>query len=148
MADKALKLRSPNFAVSATRLAVRNIPASMNEAGLKQLAVQAVRRDIMVSFTHRQSFVFAPRLQPYAIAERTKPFGVCQELLLIAVLRLSVLDCHSGGRAHAKFYWSALQVKAHASKAQPRVKQVIDAISSLANLINVHSSRCSQYLIE
>lgn len=41
-ADKALKLRSPNFAVSTTRLAVRNIPASMSEQGLKQLALQAV----------------------------------------------------------------------------------------------------------
>lgn len=42
-ADKALKLRSPNFAVSTTRLAVRNIPASMSDKALKQLALQAVK---------------------------------------------------------------------------------------------------------
>ena len=41
-ADKALKLRSPNFAVSTTRLSVRNIPASMSDKTLKQLALQAV----------------------------------------------------------------------------------------------------------
>lgn len=40
---QALKLKSPNFSISRTRLAVRNIPASMNEAALKKLAIQAVR---------------------------------------------------------------------------------------------------------
>lgn len=45
-ADKALKLRSPNFAVSTTRLAVRNIPPSMSEKALKQLALQAVSASV------------------------------------------------------------------------------------------------------
>lgn len=40
--DKALKLKSPNFSISRTRLAVRNIPASMDEATLKKLALKAV----------------------------------------------------------------------------------------------------------
>ncbi len=40
---QALKLKSPNFSISSTRLAVRNIPASMDEAALKKLAIQAVR---------------------------------------------------------------------------------------------------------
>ncbi len=39
---QAFKLKSPNFSISRTRLSVRNIPASMDEAGLKKLAIQAV----------------------------------------------------------------------------------------------------------
>ena len=42
--EKKLKLRSPNFVVSDTRLSVRNIPASWTEKQLKAAFIQAVRR--------------------------------------------------------------------------------------------------------
>lgn len=41
--EKATKLRSPNFHVSRTRLAVYNVPKSMKEVGLKQLFIDAVK---------------------------------------------------------------------------------------------------------
>ncbi len=41
--DSSLKLKSPNFAVSKTRLNVRNVPKSWDETRLKQLFVKAVR---------------------------------------------------------------------------------------------------------
>ena len=41
--EKRLKLRSPNFVVSATRLSVRNIPRSWTEAQLRSLFLAAVR---------------------------------------------------------------------------------------------------------
>lgn len=41
--EKATKLRSPNFHVSTTRLAVHNIPKDMTEKELKQLFIQAVK---------------------------------------------------------------------------------------------------------
>eukprot|EP00887_Chlorella_sp_A99_P007721 scaffold20.g7721.t1 len=41
--EKRLKLRSPNFVVSATRLSVRNIPRAWGEAQLKQLFLEAVK---------------------------------------------------------------------------------------------------------
>lgn len=43
MEDKAIKLRSPNFVVSTTRLSVRNIPFSMTESKLRALAIKAVK---------------------------------------------------------------------------------------------------------
>eukprot|EP00250_Pteridium_aquilinum_P011016 c19783_g1_i1 orf=133-3339(+) len=42
-AVKATKLRSPNFHVSKTRLAVYNIPKSMNEAEVRKLFIDAVK---------------------------------------------------------------------------------------------------------
>ena len=41
-AEKATKLRSPNFCVSPTRLSMRNLPFSLSEAELKQLLLAAV----------------------------------------------------------------------------------------------------------
>ena len=41
--EKNLKLRSPNFFVSMTRLSVRNLPPSLDEKSLKKLVVAAVR---------------------------------------------------------------------------------------------------------
>ena len=41
-AEKATKLRSPNFFVSPTRLCLRNLPYSMDEKALKQLLLAAV----------------------------------------------------------------------------------------------------------
>ena len=40
---KATKLRSPNFHVSRTRLAVYNVPKSMTEPELRQLLIDAVK---------------------------------------------------------------------------------------------------------
>ena len=40
--EKNLKLRSPNFSVSRTRLSLRNIPQSLDERGVKQLFMAAV----------------------------------------------------------------------------------------------------------
>lgn len=40
---KATKLRSPNFHVSMTRLAVYNVPKSLNEAELRKLFIDAVK---------------------------------------------------------------------------------------------------------
>ena len=40
--EKNLKLRSPNFSVSQTRLSLRNIPQSLDEKGIKQLFIAAV----------------------------------------------------------------------------------------------------------
>ena len=40
--EKNLKLRSPNFSVSRTRLSLRNIPQSLDEKGIKQLFIAAV----------------------------------------------------------------------------------------------------------
>lgn len=42
-AEKNMKLRSPNFFVSTTRLSLRNIPPSLDEKALKKLVVDAVR---------------------------------------------------------------------------------------------------------
>ena len=42
-AEKNMKLRSPNFFVSTTRLSLRNIPPSLDEKALKKLVVAAVR---------------------------------------------------------------------------------------------------------
>jgi nucleolar protein 4 len=39
---KAIKLRSPNFHVSKTRLAMYNVPKSMTEKELKKLSINAV----------------------------------------------------------------------------------------------------------
>lgn len=69
-ADKALKLRSPNFAVSTTRLTVRNIPASMSDKALKQLALQAVR---CVSWSSAM-----PTLQLFCNGPQHSPFFKCQ----------------------------------------------------------------------
>ena len=44
-AEKKAKLASPNYVVSATRLAVRNLPKSLDDKALKQLFLQAVRAD-------------------------------------------------------------------------------------------------------
>lgn len=41
--ESSLKLKSPNFAVSRTRLNVRNVPKSWDETRLKQLFVKAVK---------------------------------------------------------------------------------------------------------
>lgn len=41
--EKATKLRSPNFHVSTTRLAVHNIPKDMSEKDLKKLFITAVK---------------------------------------------------------------------------------------------------------
>ncbi|KAG0563691.1 hypothetical protein KC19_8G051800 [Ceratodon purpureus] len=41
--EKATKLRSPNFHVSTTRLAVHNVPKDMTEKELKKLFIQAVK---------------------------------------------------------------------------------------------------------
>lgn len=41
--EKATKLRSPNFHVSTTRLAVHNVPKDMAEKELKQLFIEAVK---------------------------------------------------------------------------------------------------------
>jgi hypothetical protein len=41
--EKGTKLRSPNFHISTTRLAVHNIPKDMTEKELKQLFIQAVK---------------------------------------------------------------------------------------------------------
>jgi len=41
--EKKLKLRSPNFVVSDTRLSVRNVPPSWTEKQLKAAFIQAVR---------------------------------------------------------------------------------------------------------
>ncbi len=41
--EKKLKLKSPNFFVSPSRLSVRNIPYSMNEKQLRQLFLEAVK---------------------------------------------------------------------------------------------------------
>lgn len=42
--ESSLKLKSPNFAVSRTRLNVRNVPKSWDETRLKHLFVKAVQR--------------------------------------------------------------------------------------------------------
>ena len=42
--EKKLKLKSPNFIVSSTRLSVRNLPASWDEKKVKDLFVAAVSR--------------------------------------------------------------------------------------------------------
>lgn len=42
-AEKATKLRSPNFFVSPTRLAVHNVPKDLDEKSLKQLVLAAVK---------------------------------------------------------------------------------------------------------
>lgn len=44
MEESSLKLRSPNFAVSKTRLNVRNIPKHYDEKQLKKLFAEAVKR--------------------------------------------------------------------------------------------------------
>ena len=41
-AEKAAKLKSPNFCVSPTRLHLANIPKSLDDKALKQLLVTAV----------------------------------------------------------------------------------------------------------
>lgn len=41
--EKASKLRSPNFFVSPTRLAVHNVPKDLDEKQLKQLVLAAVK---------------------------------------------------------------------------------------------------------
>ena len=41
--ESSMKLKSPNFAVSRTRLNVRNVPKSWDESRLKQLFVKAVK---------------------------------------------------------------------------------------------------------
>jgi nucleolar protein 4 len=43
MEERRLKLKSPNFVLSRTRLSVRNVPFSMTEAKLRSLAVHAVK---------------------------------------------------------------------------------------------------------
>ena len=40
---KATKLRSPNFHVSRTRLAMYNVPKSMTDTELRQLLIDAVK---------------------------------------------------------------------------------------------------------
>ena len=42
--DKKLKLASPNFIISPTRLSIRNVPYSWDEKRLKDMAVNAVKR--------------------------------------------------------------------------------------------------------
>lgn len=42
-AEKNMKLRSPSFFVSTTRLSLRNIPPSLDEKALKKVVVAAVR---------------------------------------------------------------------------------------------------------
>jgi nucleolar protein 4 len=42
--DKKKKLKNPNFQVSDTRISIRNLPLNMNEAGLRNLFVQAMVR--------------------------------------------------------------------------------------------------------
>lgn len=42
--DKAAKLKSPNFFVSRTRLSLRNLPKTLDEAALKTLLVAAVKQ--------------------------------------------------------------------------------------------------------
>lgn len=42
--EKKLKLKSPNFLVSTTRLSVRNIPFNLDEKALKALFLQAVKQ--------------------------------------------------------------------------------------------------------
>lgn len=37
------KLKNPNYSLSKTRLAIRNIPASVDETALKRLVIAAVR---------------------------------------------------------------------------------------------------------
>lgn len=44
MEEAELKLKSPNFSVSATRLNVRNVPKSWDEDRLKKLFIDAVKR--------------------------------------------------------------------------------------------------------
>lgn len=44
MEEADLKLKSPNFSVSATRLNVRNVPKSWNEDRLKKLFISAVKK--------------------------------------------------------------------------------------------------------
>lgn len=41
-AEKKAKLASPNYVVSATRLAVRNLPKMLDDKALKQLFLRAV----------------------------------------------------------------------------------------------------------
>lgn len=41
--QKTLKLQSPNFHVSKTRLIIYNLPKSMNEKEFKQLCIDAVK---------------------------------------------------------------------------------------------------------
>ncbi|GAQ92352.1 nucleolar protein 4 [Klebsormidium nitens] len=43
-AEKATKLRSPNFFVSPTRLAVHNVPKDLDEKSLKQIVITAVKQ--------------------------------------------------------------------------------------------------------
>lgn len=40
--EKALKLRSPNYYVSTTRLSLRNLPFALDEKALKALLLDAV----------------------------------------------------------------------------------------------------------
>ena len=42
--EKLTKLRSPNFTVSTTRLAVHNVPKDMSERELKELFIRAVKQ--------------------------------------------------------------------------------------------------------
>jgi hypothetical protein len=41
--EKATKLRSPNFHVSTTRLALHNLPKDLMEKDLKELVIKAVK---------------------------------------------------------------------------------------------------------
>ncbi len=47
-----LKLRSPNFLVSRTRLSLRNLPPSLDEKALRTLAMQAVKQRATAAHPH------------------------------------------------------------------------------------------------
>ena len=55
--EKNLKLRSPNFSVSRTRLSVRNLPFTLQEKDLKQLFITAVSSP---SVLYEQNWVLDP----------------------------------------------------------------------------------------
>lgn len=121
--EKKLKLRSPNFVVSDTRLSVRNIPASWTEKQLKAAFIQAVRGLVQCCLGRHCRVVFWRCLRSavleHAMAGR-QVVHLCRapQQSQPAIAHPAVPHqptCRPG---------PCPQVKQRASKAQPVVKQV------------------------
>ena len=144
-ADKALKLRSPNFAVSRTRLAVRNIPAAMDERGLKKLAIAAVRGSdhvpsavacsgrqlVLLDVVRSDNFIAPSRVAVRAAGVWSGLSGPRSSAACFSCRQFSGVEnsmCQPPALVDRFQCLSrvVLQVKEHASKASPHVKQVGD----------------------
>ena len=110
-AEKAAKLKSPNFCVSSTRLHLANMPKSLDDKALKQLLITAVS---------------SPRLCICAAgANQIKPVGVrAVQATWLCVCQLVIAAACGVWACTCVLKRTALQVKARASKAQPKLKQV------------------------